>query len=92
MNFLNPFDKERRAAEKQAHADNKANIATRLQAKKAVRKAHRQNGRKFISLFNKQIQGANTRSEQDYKEYIKSLKVGKDAMKDQVEVEEEEEN
>lgn len=92
MNFLNPFDKERRAAEIQAHADNKTNKATRLQAKKASRKAHRQNGRKFISTYNKQIQGANSRSEQEYKEYIKSLKVGKDALKDAGLVEEEEEN
>jgi large subunit ribosomal protein L4e len=89
MNFLNPYDKERRAAEKQAHADNKANRATRLQQKKVARKALRKNGRKFIREYNKQLNGANTRSEQDYKDYIKSLKVGKDAMKDAA-VEEEE--
>jgi len=89
MNFLNPYDKERSAAARQAQADNKANRATRLQAKKQARKAHRKSGRKFIRDYNNQLQGANSRSEQDYKDYIKSLKVGKDAMKD-VEVEEEE--
>ena len=30
MNFLNPFDKERRTAAIKAHADNKATVATRL--------------------------------------------------------------
>ena len=90
MNFLNPYDKERRAAERKAHADNKANRATRLQQKKVARKAFRKNGRKFISAYNKQLQVANKKSEQEYKEYIKSIKVGKDAMKEVEEVEQEE--
>jgi len=90
MNFLNPYDKERRAAERKAHADNKANRATRLQQKKAARKAFRRSGRKFISEYNKQLQVANKRSEQEYKDYIKSIKVGKDAMKEVEDVEQEE--
>ena len=55
----------------------------RLNNKKAVRKANRKHGRKFISTFNKEIQGANERSKQDYTDYIKSTKIGKDAMKEQ---------
>jgi hypothetical protein len=59
MKFLYLFDKERRAAEKQAHADNKANRATRFQQKKVTRK--------FIGAYNKQLQVANKKYEQEYK-------------------------
>lgn len=89
MNFLNPYYKEKKAAARQEQANSKTNRAAKLQAKKQARKANRKSGRKFISEYNKQLNGANTRSEQDYKDYIKSLKVGKDAMKDVEEVEEE---
>jgi large subunit ribosomal protein L4e len=82
MNFLNPFDKERRAAETKAAADNKANRAERKKKRAAARKSFRKAGRKFIATFNNELHGANTRSEQDYKDYIRSTKVGKDALKE----------
>jgi|LauGreDrversion4_2_1035121.scaffolds.fasta_scaffold69291_1 large subunit ribosomal protein L4e len=81
MNFLNPYDKERRAAETKAAADNKANRADRRKKRAAARKTVRKHGRAFISNFRKGLQGANTQTEQDYKDYIKSTKIGKDALK-----------
>ena len=82
MNFLNPFDKERKAAETKATVDNKNNRAERLKKRAAARKSFRKHGRKFIANYNKELSGANARSEQDYKDYIRSMKVGKDAILD----------
>jgi large subunit ribosomal protein L4e len=82
MDFLNPFDKVRRANAKKSEEDSKKNKQQRLNNKKAARKATRKHGRKFIGTFNKEIKGANERSQQDYVDYIKSTKIGKDAMKE----------
>lgn len=83
MDFLNPYDSVRRANAKKTEEDSKKNKQQKLNNKKASRKANRKHGRKFISNFNNEIQGANLRSQQDYTDYIKSTKVGKDAMKEQ---------
>ena len=82
MDFLNPYDKERRTAETKAAADNKANRAERKKKKSAARKSFRKHGRNFIANYNKELQGANNFSEKDYKDYIRSTKIGKDAIKD----------
>jgi large subunit ribosomal protein L4e len=82
MDFLNPFAKVRRANAKKTEEENKKNKQQRLNNKKALRKANRKHGRKFISNYNKEIHGANERSKQDYTDYIKSTKIGKDAMKE----------
>ena len=83
MDFLNPFDKVRRANAKKAEEESMKNKQQKLNNKKASRKADRKHGRKFISNFNKEIKGANERSHQDYVDYIKSTKIGKDAMKEE---------
>merc|ERR1711957_236854 len=75
MSRLNPFDKERKAAVKKSTEDNKKN--------KAARKVNRKFGRKFFAHYHTELSGANARTEADYKAYIKSLKIGKDAMKEQ---------
>jgi len=85
MNKLNPFDKERRAAAKTANETNKTNKADRFNARRAARKANRKFGRKFFSNYHEELSAANDKTEKDYKDYIKSIKVGKDAMKEQEE-------
>merc|ERR1712166_1724065 len=79
MSRLNPFDKERKAAVKKSTEDNKKNKAARLTTRKAARKVNR----KFFAHYHTELSGANARTEADYKAYIKSLKIGKDAMKEQ---------
>lgn len=87
MNKLNPFDKERKAAARKEIENSKSTRNDRLNARKAARKANRKFGRKFISTYNKELSDANAKTEKDYKDYIKSIKVGKDAMKEQEETE-----
>jgi large subunit ribosomal protein L4e len=82
MNFLNPYNKERKAAETKAAAEAKTTRADRKKKRAAARKSFRKSGRKFISNFRKELTGANARSEKDYKDYIKSTKIGKDALKE----------
>jgi large subunit ribosomal protein L4e len=85
MNRLNPFDKERKAAVRKSVEANVANKATRLNTRRAARKANRKHGRRFIGNYHKELSGANARTEKEYKEYIRSIKIGKDAMKEIVE-------
>ena len=80
MDFLNPFDKERRTAETKLAADNKNTRAERKKKRAAARKSFRKHGRNFIANFNKELKGANSKSEQDYKDYIRSTKIGKEAL------------
>jgi large subunit ribosomal protein L4e len=82
MDFLNPYDKVRREAEKRAEEQNRNNRDARLKQKKQTRKQHRQHSRAFIRNYRAQLNEASQRTEQDYKDYIKSIKVGKDAMKE----------
>ena len=79
MNFLNPFDRERKAAETKAAAAASTTRAERKTKRAAARKSFRKNGRKFIATFRNELSGANARSEQDYKDYIKSTKIGAQA-------------
>jgi len=84
MDFLNPFDKERRSAETKLAADNKNTRAERKKKRAAARKNFRKQGRNFIANFNKELKGANSKTEQDYKEYIISTKiVSKAILKDE---------
>ena len=82
MDYLNPFDKQRRTTAQKTTEENKKNKETRLKNRRAQRKANRKSGRKFIRSFTAGLKGASNRTEQEYKEYIKSTKVGKDAMKE----------
>jgi large subunit ribosomal protein L4e len=87
MSRLNPFDKERKAEARKAVEANKANKASRLAKRRTERKANRKYGRKFIANFNNELSAANTKTEGDYKDYIKSIRIGKDAMKEEVDQE-----
>jgi len=81
MHRLNPFDRERKAIETKEAASNKEKRTNRLKARKDERKKHRKLGRAFIRTYRKQLGGANLNTERDYRDYIKSIKIGKDAMK-----------
>jgi large subunit ribosomal protein L4e len=83
MNFLNPYDKVRRANVKKEREDRQKNKATILQQRKTARKAHRKQGRKFLQNFKSGLETANKATEQDYNQYIKSQKIGKDIVKDE---------
>jgi len=87
MNFLNPHDKVRREGEKKAVEENKKNRDARLKTRRGIRKSNRKHGRTYIHSYHKSLQEANKATEEDYKEYIKSTKIGKDAMKEIEEVE-----
>jgi len=82
MDHLNPFDKNRREGEKKALEENTKNREARLKNRRTIRKANRKSGRKFIRSFRTGLGGADKRTETEYKEYIKSTKIGKDAMKE----------
>lgn len=84
MNKLNPFDKERKAAARKSIESNKANKTTRLATRKAARKTNRKHGRKFFAAYHNELTAANSKTEKDYKDYIKSIRIGKDAMKEEV--------
>lgn len=81
MSRLNPFNAERVKIETEAAKTNKTNRAARLKERAAQRKKNRRHGRTFISSYRNSLEGANQTTEKDYKNYIKSIKIGKDAMK-----------
>jgi large subunit ribosomal protein L4e len=82
MDFLNPHDKVKRTNAKKATEETKKNKAALLQTRKQSRKAHRKQGRSFIKTFKTGLADASKASEQDYVDYIKSQKIGKDTMKE----------
>jgi large subunit ribosomal protein L4e len=82
MHRLNPYDRVRKAEEKKMEADCKKNKVSNLKTRNAQRKTFRKQGRTFIRNVRTAIEGANQVSEKDYKDYIKSIKIGEDAMKD----------
>jgi len=81
MNKLNPFDKERKATATKFATDCKSKKDTLKKAKKDARKKNRNFGRKFISAYTKGLNSANNATVKEYNDYIKSIKIGKDAMK-----------
>merc|ERR1712226_564252 len=56
-----------------------------LTARREARKTNRKFGRKFFANYHNELTAANTKTEEDYRAYIKSIKIGKDAMKEEVE-------
>ncbi len=81
MSRLNPFNAERVAMERKTENDNKTNRQQRLKERAASRKKFRKLGRQYISNYRRNLEQANRNTETDYKNYIKSIKIGKDAMK-----------
>ena len=82
MNRLNPFDRVRKEQETKQATANVQNKAANAKTKRDNAKKHRKAGRRFIRNFREGVAGANQVSEIDYKNYIKSIKIGEDAMKD----------
>lgn len=81
MNYLNPYAKEKKAADKKADEDAKNNRDARRKERLAKKKEHRKKGRQFIIKYYKELEGANQKTIDEYKEYIKSTKVGQAALK-----------
>jgi len=81
MNKLNPYNAERVRNEKKTEADNKANKVQLRKDRATQRKKFRKFGRKHIATYRRNLEDANKDTEKDYKAYIKSTKIGKDAMK-----------
>ncbi|MCQ2818883.1 MAG: 50S ribosomal protein L4 [archaeon] len=80
MNFLNPYAKERRAALNKYQKECIENKDKRRKEILAKKKQFRKNGRKFISTYYKELEGANKKTIKEYAEYIRSTKVGKEAL------------
>lgn len=82
MNFLNPYAKEKKANYKKEQEENIAKRDERRKKRLALKKEHRKKGRQFITKYYKELEGANEKTIKEYKNYIKSTKVGKEALKD----------
>jgi large subunit ribosomal protein L4e len=80
-NFLNPNLKVVRENAIKTQEENKKNRDQRLKARRGVRKTYKKQGRKFLNDFHKSVVEAGLNTEREYKEYIKSTRIGKDAMK-----------
>jgi len=75
MSRLNPYDNVRKVAETKKAQDAVKNKETKIKAKRVQRKAHRKQGRGFISQYRTGLQDAYDFTTQDYAEYIEATKV-----------------
>ena len=85
MDFLNPYRKELREENKKKNQENKDKHAEIVKKRLERKKAHRKGGRQFISKYRKELGGANEKTIKEYKEYIKSTKIGKAAFAEEEE-------
>jgi large subunit ribosomal protein L4e len=76
MTRLNPFDRIRKAAETKKVEDSKKNKESRIKNRRAGRKAHRKQGRTFITSYRKGLNTADEFTISDYNDYITKTKVG----------------
>jgi large subunit ribosomal protein L4e len=83
MARLNPYDAVRRAEETKNAALAVKNKASTLKARREVRKTYRKQGRTHIRNIKESLELSNNRSATDYRNYIKQIKIGENAMKDQ---------
>lgn len=82
MRRLNPYDAERKQTETKNAEQAKKTKDAKLKAKKELRKKFRQQGRTWIRNVRGAIATSNNASAEDYRNYIKSIKIGEDAMKE----------
>ena len=75
MDFLNPYKKELREEYKKKQQENKDKHAEIVKKRLERKRAHRKGGRKFISSYRKELEGANQETIKEYKNYIKSTKI-----------------
>ena len=80
MDFLNPYKKELRAEYKKKQEDDKNKHDAIVKARLERKKKYRKGARKFIINYHKELEGANEKSKKEYREYIKSTKIGKAAF------------
>ena len=85
MHFLNPYKKELREEYKKKQEQNKDKHDEIVKARLERKKQHRKEGRKFILNYRKELEGANQKTIKEYKEYIKSTKIGKAAFAEEEE-------
>ena len=85
MDFLNPYKKELRAEYKKKQEENKNNHDAIVKAKLERKRQHRKGGKSFILNYRKELEGANQKTIKEYKEYIKSTKIGKAAFAEEEE-------
>ena len=85
MHFLNPYKKELREEYKKKQQENKDKHDEIAKARLERRKQHRKSGKNFIRNYRKELEGANQKTIKEYKEYIKSTKIGKAAFAEEEE-------
>ena len=85
MHFLNPYKKELREEYKKKQEENKNNHDAIVKAKLERKRQHRKGGKSFILNYRKELEGANQKTIKEYKEYIKSTKIGKAAFAEEEE-------
>ena len=85
MDYLNPYKKELREQYKKEQKEKKDNHAEIVKKRLERKKAHRKGARKFISNYHKELEVANQKTIKEYKEYIKSTKIGKAAFAEEEE-------
>ena len=76
MSRLNPFDRLRKATETKKVEEANKNKETRLKNKRTARKAHRKQGRSFITSYRKGLSSADEFTVNDYNDYISKTKIG----------------
>jgi len=74
MSKLNPFDKIRKANLTKKAEDSKKNKDAKLKERRASRKAHRKQGRQFISQYRKGLEVANQDTIKEYIDYVAATK------------------
>lgn len=79
MNFLNPYAKELKEANRKQYKENKDKHAEIMKKRLERKKQHRKGGRQFIIKYHKELEGANEKTIKAYSDYIKSTKIGKAA-------------
>ena len=80
MDFLNPYKKELKKQYLDKQKENVDKHDAIVKAKLQRKKQHRKSGKSFILNYRKELEGANQKTIKEYKEYIKSTKIGKAAF------------
>jgi large subunit ribosomal protein L4e len=80
MDFLNPYKKVLKEEYKKKQEESKDKHAAIAKARLERKRKHRKSGRQFIVKYRKELEGANEKTIKEYKEYIKSTKIGKAAF------------
>ena len=83
MNYLNPYKKELKEEYKKKQQENKDKHAEIVKKRQERKKQHREGGKKFILNYYKELEGANQKTITEYKEYIRSTKIGKQVEKEE---------